>query len=84
MSNSPVADVVYKNVEQQWDYAGIATQWKNKVKEKILKLEEEYRSVQKRRGKSSNVQKVKLFIESLDWYFFIAHQEAAHKMNNDF
>ena len=66
LSNSPVADVVYKNVEQLWDYGGIATQWKNKVREKILKLDEEYKSVQKRRGKSSNVQKEKLFIESLD------------------
>ena len=57
LSNSPVADVVYKNFEQQWDYAGIPTQWKNKVKEKILKLHEEYRSVQKRKWKSSNAQK---------------------------
>ena len=66
LSNSPVADVVYKNVEQQWDYGGIATQWKKKVKEKFLKLDEEYRSVQKRRGNSSNVQKETLLIESLD------------------
>ena len=53
------------------------------MKEKILKLHEEYRSVQKRKGKSSNAQKEQIFIESLDGYFFIAHQEAVHKIKND-
>jgi hypothetical protein len=81
--NGAVAEKVLVDVQKQWEMAGIETQRKDKVKSKILDLYGRYRLVQKSKGKESNEQKEQSFTEDMTKYFFIAHQNAQHKIESD-
>lgn len=81
--NGAVAGRVAVEVQMQWAKAGIEIQRKDKVKAKIIDLYDTFRTLQKKKGCKSNVEKEKAFSEALTQYFFIAHQEAQVKIETD-
>ena len=82
-SNSIVADAVCEAVLEVWHKTGIETQRKDKIKEKITKLHDEYRNVQKRKGQKSNETKQNNFVAMLENYIFIAHINAEETIRKD-
>ena len=82
-SNSFVADAVCEAVLEVWYKNSIETQRKDKIKEKITKLHDEYRNVQKRKGQKSNETKQNNFVAMLENYFFIAHINAEETIWKD-
>ena len=68
-SNSIVADAVCEAVLEVWHKTGIETQRKDKIKEKVTKLHNEYRNVQKRKDQKSNETKQYNFVAMFENYF---------------
>ena len=58
-----------------WEKTGIKTQSKDKVKKKLTNLYESYKTLTKHKGR--NDEKSKLFLNQLEEFFYIAHQEEA-------
>lgn len=70
------AVLVYDEVVLFWQKARIPIRKKQRCVEKIENLHKQWRSIQKRAGKSSNIEKEESFVENSNELFDIAHKNA--------
>ena len=75
ISNTVVCSKITDKLCAIWEKTGIKTQRKNKMKQKLTNLCESYRTLTKHKGK--NDENSQLFLNQLEEFFYIAHQEAA-------
>ena len=76
ISNTAMFSKINDELCAIWEKIGIKTQRKDKVKQKLKNLYESYRTLTKHKGR--NEEKSLLFLNQLDEFFYIAHQEAAN------
>lgn len=81
LSNNSIFDKVVDETIDVWTKTGIPLQRKDKVKNKLVKLFESYRNLQRHKNRKNTQSRD--FVESLNEYFYIAHNDATNFLKKD-